>query len=73
MDGGLAYTGIAAQTRLIEAMLDGHPDIDFIAGTAVSAEAAVQVLQKRNLEQRIKAVAITSVRESLVASSETQF
>ena len=57
VDGGFGDTGIAAQTRLIEAMLDGHPDIDFIAGTAVSAEAAVQVLQKRNLEQRIKVIA----------------
>ena len=38
-------------------MLDSHPDIDFIAGTAVSAEAAVQVLQKRNLEQKIKVIA----------------
>jgi periplasmic protein TorT len=56
IDGGFGDTGIAAQTRLIEAVLDGHPDIDFIAGTAVSAEAAVQVLQKRNLEQRIKVI-----------------
>jgi periplasmic protein TorT len=57
LEGGFGDTGIAAQTRLIEAMLDSHPDIDFIAGTAVSAEAAVQVLQKRNLEQRIKIIA----------------
>jgi periplasmic protein TorT len=57
LEGGFGDTGIAAQTRLIETMLDSHPDIDFIAGTAVSAEAAVQVLQKRNLEQRIKIIA----------------
>jgi periplasmic protein TorT len=57
LDGGFGDTGIAAQTRLIEVVLDSHPDIDFIAGTAVSAEAAVQVLQKRNLEQRIKVIA----------------
>jgi periplasmic protein TorT len=57
IDGGFGDTGIAAQTRLIEAVLDSHPDIDFIAGTAVSAEAAVQVLQKRNLDQRIKVIA----------------
>ena len=57
IDGGFGDTGIAAQTRLIEAVLDSHADIDFIAGTAVSAEAAVQVLQKRNLEQRIKVIA----------------
>jgi periplasmic protein TorT len=57
VEGGFGDTGIAAQTRLIEAALDGHPDIDFIAGTAVSAEAAVQVLQRRNLENRIKVIA----------------
>lgn len=57
VDGGFGDTGLAAQTRLIEAMLDSHPDINFIAGTAVSAEAAVQSLQKRNLEQRIKVIA----------------
>jgi protein TorT len=57
LEGGFGDTGLAAQTRLIEAVLDAHPDIDFIAGTAVSAEAAVQVLQKRNLEQRIKVIA----------------
>jgi protein TorT len=57
LEGGFGDTGIAPQTRLIETMLDSHPDIDFIAGTAVSAEAAVQVLQKRNLEQRIKIIA----------------
>src|SRR3984893_13980574 len=57
VDGGFGDTGLAAQTRLIETILDSHPDIDFIAGTAVSAEAAVQVLQKRNLEQRIKVIA----------------
>jgi periplasmic protein TorT len=57
LEGGFGDTGIAAQTRLIEAVLDSHADIDFIAGTAVSAEAAVQVLQKRNLEQRIKVIA----------------
>jgi protein TorT len=57
LEGGFGDTGIAAQTRLIEAMLDSHPDIDFIAGTAVSAEAAVQVLQKRNLEHQIKVIA----------------
>lgn len=57
LEGGFGDTGLPAQTRLIEAMLDSHPDIDFIAGTAVSAEAAVQVLQKRNLEHQIKVIA----------------
>jgi protein TorT len=56
LEGGFGDTGLAAQTRLIEAVLDSHSDIDFIAGTAVSAEAAVQLLQKRNLEQRIRVI-----------------
>jgi protein TorT len=54
IDGGHGDTGLAAQTRLIETLLDAHPDIDFIVGTAVTAEAAVPVLQKRKLEERIK-------------------
>jgi protein TorT len=57
LEGGFGDTGIAAQTRLIEAVLDSHPDIDFIAGTAVSAEAAVQILQKRKLEQQVRVIA----------------
>jgi protein TorT len=56
VDGGFGDTGLTAQTRLIETLLDNHPDIDFIAGTAVSAEAAVQVLQRRNLEKQIKVI-----------------
>ena len=57
LEGGFGDTGLAAQTRLIEAVLDSHQDVDFIAGTAVSAEAAVQLLQKRNLERQIKVIA----------------
>ncbi|MGD9121814.1 MAG: TMAO reductase system periplasmic protein TorT [Desulfobacterales bacterium] len=47
-------TGSAAQTKLIEAVLDRHAaDLDCIVGTAVSAEAAVKILRRRGLADRI--------------------
>jgi protein TorT len=50
-------TGKAVQTALIEQILDAHADIDIIAGTAVTAEAAVSVLRTRGLSDHIKVVA----------------
>ncbi|MBF0219371.1 MAG: TMAO reductase system periplasmic protein TorT [Gammaproteobacteria bacterium] len=50
-------TGVAAQSKLVAAMLDAHPDLDMIAGTAVSAEAAVQELRRRKLSDRVKVIA----------------
>ena len=50
-------TGKAVQTALIEQVLDAHEDIDIIAGTAVTAEAAVKVLRIRGLSDHIKVVA----------------
>lgn len=48
-------TGSAAQAKLIETVLDQHAeDLDCIAGTAVTAEAAVKILRKRGLADRIK-------------------
>ncbi len=49
-------TGIAQQATLVKASLDRHTDIDYIVGTAVTAEAAVQVLRDRNLSTRIKVI-----------------
>jgi protein TorT len=47
-------TGIAAQTKLIEAALNQYAgDIEFIVGTAVTAEAAVKILRNRGLADRI--------------------
>jgi protein TorT len=47
-------TGSAAQTKLIEAVLNQHAaDLDCIVGTAVSAEAAVKILRRRGLADRI--------------------
>jgi protein TorT len=50
-------TGKAVQTALIEEVLDAYAGIDIIAGTAVTAEAAVRVLRIRGLSDRIKVVA----------------
>lgn len=47
-------TGLAAQAALINKMLEAHPDVDVVAGTAVSAEAAVQELRRRSLSERVK-------------------
>ena len=47
-------TGRAAQAALIEAALDAHADLDYIVGTTVTAEAAVPVLRKRGLTDRVK-------------------
>ncbi len=48
-------TGSAAQTKLIEAVLNRHAaELDGIVGTAVTAEAAVKILRRRGLADRIK-------------------
>jgi protein TorT len=49
-------TGRAAQAALIEAALDAHTDLDYIVGTTVTAEAAVPVLRKRGLTDRVKVI-----------------
>jgi protein TorT len=47
-------TGSAAQTKLIETVLNQHAaKLDAIVGTAVTAEAAVKILQRRGLADRI--------------------
>lgn len=50
-------TGDAAQSKLINEVLDKNSDIDFIIGTAVTAEAAVGILRSRKLNQTIKVMA----------------
>jgi periplasmic protein TorT len=49
-------TGKEVQTRLVEDTIEGHPDIDYIVGTAVTAEAAIPVLRGRGLTDQIKVV-----------------
>ncbi len=50
-------TGRAAQAKLVEAVLDTDSAIDVIVGTAVTAEAAVDVLRARGLTDSVKVMA----------------
>ncbi|MCB1499521.1 MAG: TMAO reductase system periplasmic protein TorT [Bauldia sp.] len=47
-------TGKEAQSALIEDTLGAYPDLDYIAGTAVTAEAAIPILRSRGLTDQIK-------------------
>ncbi len=46
-------TGRATQGKLIRDALEAHPELDYIAGTAVTAEAAVPILRKHGLTKRV--------------------
>jgi protein TorT len=50
-------TGTEIQLNLIEEALDEHPDIDYIVGSAVTAEAAVSILRAKGLSDRVRVVA----------------
>ncbi|SMF56614.1 monosaccharide ABC transporter substrate-binding protein, CUT2 family [Tistlia consotensis] len=49
-------TGKEVQSKLVEDTLQAHPDLDYIVGTAVTAEAAVPVLRSRGLSDQVKVV-----------------
>jgi periplasmic protein TorT len=49
-------TGKEVQSKLVEDTLQAHPDIKYIAGTAVTAEAAVPILKSRGLDKKIKVI-----------------
>ena len=50
-------TGREIQLILLEEALEERPDVDYIVGSAVTADAAVSVLRARNLFDRIKILA----------------
>jgi protein TorT len=55
LDSQYGDTGGAVQGKLIEAAISRYADdLDCIAGTAVTAEAAVKILRRRGLAGRIK-------------------
>lgn len=50
--------GKEVQSALVEDLLQSHSDIDYIAGTAVMAEAAVPVLKARGVNDKVKLVSV---------------
>ncbi|WP_315923307.1 TMAO reductase system periplasmic protein TorT [Mesorhizobium sp. SP-1A] len=50
-------TGLEIQLLLIEELLETHPDIDYIVGSALTADAAVSVLRAQQRENEIKILA----------------
>jgi protein TorT len=50
-------TGLAVQGKLVEQALDAHPELAYIVGTAVTAEAAVPILRRRGLSEKVKVLA----------------
>lgn len=51
-------TGKEVQARLVEDILQTHRDVDYIAGTAVMAEAAVPLLKARGVADKVKLVSV---------------
>jgi protein TorT len=49
-------TGKEVQLKLVEDTLEAYPDVDYVVGTAVTAEAATGLLRSRGLEEEIKIV-----------------
>ena len=45
-------TGKTTQAKLLRDILDQHSDLDYVVGTAITAEAAVSILRKRGLSKR---------------------
>jgi protein TorT len=46
-------TGKEIQRTLVQEALEEHPDIDYIVGNALTAEAAISVLRARGLEDQV--------------------
>ncbi len=49
-------TGKEAQSRLVEDALETYPDLQYVAGTAVTAEAAIPILRARGLTDQVKVI-----------------
>ncbi len=47
-------TGKEVQLKLVEDTLEAHPDIEYVVGTAVTAEASIGLLRSRGLSDKIK-------------------
>jgi len=49
-------TGKEIQRTLVQEVLESHPQVDYIVGNALMAEAAISTLRNRHLENQIKIV-----------------
>ncbi|MEM7067594.1 MAG: TMAO reductase system periplasmic protein TorT [Pseudomonadota bacterium] len=47
-------TGKETQAKLVEDTLEAHPDLTYVVGTAVTAEAAVPILRSRGITDQVK-------------------
>lgn len=47
-------TGKEVQAKLVEDTLEAHPDLAYVVGTAVTAEAAIPILRSRGLSDKVK-------------------
>lgn len=65
LDTRYGDTGKEVQLKLVEDALQTYPDMDYIVGTAPTAEAAVQALQARGLQDRVKIISYYSTPEVL--------
>jgi len=50
-------TGKEVQAKLVEDTLTAHPDLNYVVGTAVTAEAAVPILRSQGLSDKVKVAA----------------
>lgn len=49
-------TGKATQRNLLQQVLDDHPEVRYVVGNALMAEAAISVLRERGLQGRIDVI-----------------
>jgi protein TorT len=54
LDPKYGDTGKEAQAKLIEDVLNSNPDLSYVAGTAVTAEAGVGILRSRGIDKKVK-------------------
>jgi protein TorT len=50
-------TGKEIQLKLVEDVMEAHPDINYIVGTSPTTEAAVQLLRDRGMQDKVKVLA----------------
>lgn len=50
--------GKEVQARLVEDLLQAHPDLDYVVGTAVMVEGALPLLRARDIQDKVKLVSV---------------